>query len=89
MNELAQGLGPYPPDMESPHDYIDGKIICSVCSVSLPLTIELITGAKRTSGTKHVIFKPLFTFLFTSWHIVPLILYPKRQRTLEIFSFFQ
>ncbi|KAL9966991.1 hypothetical protein ACROYT_G025142 [Oculina patagonica] len=23
LNELAQGLGPYPPDMESPHDYID------------------------------------------------------------------
>ena len=67
LNELAQGLGPYPADLETSQGFIDGKRVYAANNFLKP--IYSVPGSIATQGAKKVIFtachsgklKPTFT----------------------------
>ena len=67
LNELAQGLGPYPADLETSQSFIDGKRVYAANNLLKP--IYSVPGSIATQGAKKVIFtachsgklKPTFT----------------------------
>ena len=67
LNELAQGLGPYPADLETSQSFIDGKRVYA--ANNFLKTIYSVPGSIATPGAKKVIFtachsgklKPTFT----------------------------
>ena len=54
LNELAQGLGPYPADLETSQSFIDGKRVYAANNLLKP--IYSVPGSIATQGAKKVIF---------------------------------
>ena len=54
LNELAQGLGPYPADLEASQSFIDGKRVYAANNFLKP--IYSVPSSIATQGAKKVIF---------------------------------